>query len=202
MNKSLYAISPRAGVCFTDAFVSFHVQLPTGGTPANVAAVLLAVSPRLSRQSFEAGLVAADFLSCVSPTIRARLVGSMSSLIYQVDTLYQVSHTLSYGPRVRVAAVSGNQPCSPALFDGQLYAFTDWAAKQTGLEGLLKKIVRFVYDGGSEPGKTRTIRVEAVGRNGFGVVTLEGYDLDKDDLKAGYRKYLSDKIRGEITVVN
>ncbi len=83
------------------------------------------------------------------------------------------------------------------IFDGNFLAFQNWAKNYKPKEKFVGKVVQFKYAGGSEPGAIRSIWVEKA--NDF---TIEGFDLDKEDLRASYRKYSRCKIQGEIKILD
>jgi len=70
----------------------------------------------------------------------------------------------------------------------------------TRLKDIVQKVVQFKYLGGTKPGATRTVRVEKVTRHD-NVVYVEGLDLGVADLKEAYRRYVLNKIDGDIVVV-
>lgn len=193
-------VSERALITVTDGSQSCHILVPRGGSPANVASVLLAVTPRLNRQAFNAGETAADIISAIDPKVRVQLVSTQSQGFTKADYFYFIFFSITDGHKVQVGKVAGGGIVA-TMFDGKLFQFTEWAEKLTGFEDLVQKVVKFKYEGGSNPGKTRVVRVEKVERDGR-VVALEGYDLEKTDLKMAYRRYTSDKIAGEISVLN
>jgi hypothetical protein len=193
----------RALVVFEDGNFAHNIYLPRGGAPSNVAAVLAAITPRLSRDRWDAGETAADFAAAVDPKVRPRLVHTeeFTRFVQLADLAFYVDHARSPGHRVEVYPVVMGIVAVDATFSGQLYQFTEWAAGQTGLERIVKKLVAFRYNGGSRVGEIRRVRVEKVVRESPDVVRIEGYDIDQDDLTNAYRQYSSDKITGEITLV-
>lgn len=181
-----------------------HIYLARRAPLSNIAGVLLAVLPRVARGEFLAGEVAADFIGAVNPTIRCQLVSSASRLVSgffpRADVRVAVSHDPDGGFQVSVFAIrDGGQVATP-LFVGSPAGFSDWAARLTGLEDVVKKVVKFKYNGGSNPGAERLVRVEKVERVGS-LVRLSGYDLTRDDLKMAFRRYTSDRIEGDIITV-
>jgi hypothetical protein len=81
------------------------------------------------------------------------------------------------------------------LFQGTLAEFYRWAETSTGLESAQEEDVKFKYNGGSKPGAVRMVRIEEVER-ADGDVHICGYDLEKEDLKSGYRRYAVRENRG------
>jgi hypothetical protein len=194
----LVSQTDRAVVIFRGPADEFQVYLPSAAKPANVAGVLRAVA---QKPGVICGEMAADFVAAVSPVIRCRLwkggrVGLPGKL------LYYVFHTTVDGhfSGVLVQLHEGQWNAS-TLFQGTLAEFYRWAETSTGLESLKKKTVKFKYNGGSKPGAVRMVRIEEVER-ADGDVHICGYDLEKEDLKSGYRRYASAKIEGEISVLN
>jgi hypothetical protein len=193
----------RAMVDFTDGKKRFRAYLPKDATISNLAGVLAAIAPK---DAFDAaggaGLAMADLISAVSPAVRARLVELYPAEANpQHDFWFEVGITNTWAPIVRVWPINNLGQKGVSVFDGSLPDFRKWATSATGLENIIQKVVRFKYSGGSKPGKFRTIRVEAVEKEG-NTVKIGGYDLAKEDLKMAYRHYLSDKIEGEIEVIN
>jgi hypothetical protein len=60
---------------------------------------------------------------------------------------------------------------------------------QNNFERFNKKVVRFKYNGGSNNGGERLVKVESVGTD-----RLNGYDLRVDSLESSMRQYLFEKI--------
>src|SRR5262245_1606434 len=188
----------RALVGFGGGARTFWVYLPKGGTPSQIADAFLAITPRLSRFNYCAGEVAADFVSAVHPAVRCQLVSGPSEVNMEVtDLKYVLSYSAINGHRVLVVESKNGA----TKFNGKLVEFTKWAENMTGLEGIEKKIVRFKYNGGSRPGGTRTVRVETIERTGH-ELAICGFDLEKPDLTKSFRRYVSDRIEGDITVLN
>jgi hypothetical protein len=198
--------SQRGTLEVSDNHATWQIYIPKGASPANVSTVLLAVTKHINRQGYRAGETVCDIIAAISPRSRVVLIGggqfdTHDSLLIS-DLHYGFRHTnRSSGFTMEVrSVVNGN--LSEPIFVGQLHEFTDWAAKTTGLEGLVKKVVQFKYNGGSAPGAVRTVRVERVGLDGDNKLHVEGLDLNVSDLKDAYRKYAADRIEGDITVVN
>lgn len=189
MNKrqvAVYSGNESAYIKVTDSSEeSFGIYVPLRGNPANVAAVLEPVCKGDS--VFKAGLVMADICSILHPKLRCQLTSKPSTASY-VYNVY--SQTIEVRNRVE------------QVFNGTLANFYGWAKRQTGLEDIIHKVASFVYDGGSDPGGKRTIRVEKVVREAGGRIYVEGIDLGKPDLKAAYRRYDANLIKGDIEVLN
>jgi hypothetical protein len=178
----------------------FHVFLPTKGVPASVAGVLRATWPKLGTAVYNAGEAAADFVAAISPAVRCRLSNYDAAYLDGRRLSYVVTVPYTHRPHVLVQVRDGRHNVS-TLFQGLLDEFATWAEKASGLEWLLKKVVRFKYAGGSKPGAVRTVRVEEVDGSGT-ELSICGYDLEKDNLKEGYRRYAVAKIEGDITALN
>jgi hypothetical protein len=195
----------RSLVCFLSPLHlgdQFNVYLPAKGVPANVAQVLAAVAPR-GREGFDAGQVAADFVAALKPAVRAKLVGTgrvVPDSLRHTDYRVLVSRGTVGHTHARLLSVVNGVEAAESLYDGSLTNFVAWAEKLTGLEGVVKKVVKFRYNGGTVVGGERLVRVEEVQRVD-NVVHLCGYDLRKPDMKLAFRRYSSDKIEGNIEVV-
>jgi hypothetical protein len=197
----LVSQTDRAVVIFRGPDDEFQVCLPSAAKPANVAGVLRAVAPKPGGSPVVCGEMMADFVAAVRPAVRCRLCkGGTSGLTGK--RLCYVFHATGEGhfSSALVQLHEGQWNVS-TLFQGSLAEFYRWAETSTGLESLKKKTVRFKYNGGSKPGAVRMVRIEEVER-ADGDVHICGYDLEKEDLKSGYRRYASAKIEGEIAVLN
>lgn len=183
-------------VSFLDGGQGFHVYLPAKATPEQVAKVLQAVCPRVMTSSLSIGTVAADFIACVKPSCRAEL--KYYSPGYNNQGFNYLVQNAS-GDRIRVKVYDAK---SKTLFDNFLPEFVKWAESYIGIEDIAKKVVRFAYNGGTNPGKVRTVKVKEV-TGTLSQFTIKGYDLECDDLTDGaFRNYTSDKISGDIVVIN
>ncbi len=171
-------------VTFHTAAESYHMLLPDA-TPRDVAAVLLAVTPRLSAASFEPGLVAADFVAAISPKVRARLRGAPGAPEQgRVD--FAVSHTPILGHRVRCSTAGA------VLFDGQLHEFTAWAERDD-LIHLRHKVARV---------KGKLVRVERASRLPSGGLGLDVVDLGLPDLAKAPVTRVELPVGEEVDIVN
>lgn len=182
---------------------SFHVYLPDQASLANVAGILRAVMADPANRAATNGQLAADFVAACNPAVRCRLVPGGPHL---ADIQLEADHRVFVTQAARRATISVHKLTNGAvgrqLFSGTVEELSAWVQARTGLDHLVQKVVQFKYDGGSKPGAVRTVRVEDVERDANGHVSVCGYDLEKPDLKHGYRKYLRDRIAGDITVLN
>jgi hypothetical protein len=89
-------------------------------------------------------------------------------------------------------------------FSGPFTRFEQWAATAEAqpFQQFVGKIVQFKYNGGTDPGAIRTVRVEkTMVCPRTGEAEIGGYDLDKKDLSRSYREYLARRISGGISVL-
>lgn len=199
----------RAIVSFVGAGLAkgqFNVYLPVGGVPGNVAKVLAAVAPRLRNEKYDPGQMAADFIASTKPAVRCQLVDS-ARVVTDFYGKTDLRVIVTPGPilggsgyNVAVHTVRDGRESPEALFSGAQAQFAAWAEAQTGLEAVVGKVVAFKYDGGTNRGAERLVRVEKVERAG-GEVHVCGYDLRKPDLKHAFRRYSAGRILGEIRLV-
>jgi hypothetical protein len=175
--------------------LAHHVFLPQ---KANIATVATALKAVLSQgKSFEPGEAAADLVASVSPAIRCRLIfPSAFELTEAAGKAVRRFNVRQSGGEFHVSVHNGGV----TEYDGPLDVFLKWAEKFTGLEGIIGKVVQFVYSTGTGKG-TRTVKVGSVSRDPH-YVYIDGLDLEVPDLKEAQRRYNLNNVVGEINVLN
>jgi hypothetical protein len=176
-----------ATVTFTAAgFGDSHsLYLPRDAGPKGLARVLV---PQLPRRS-PAGEWAAWLVhSHHQPGTRLLAPGQSPALGSAFRFAFHI------GPDGRLGRVVADDT-SRGLYDGPPSGFEAWADRYEAPDALDGKIVKFYYDGGSEPGD-RIVKVSSVRRSDDRLL-IKGKDLHKEE----HRAYSSDKIRGDILVV-
>jgi hypothetical protein len=200
-SKLDYYNPDKAVLTVTDGQAEFHVYLPASARPKNIAGVIATVADYhiASRQQPAAGLFAADFVAAVQPRTRLRLAASRTAYLGSADYTYRVTLVSVSELTVEVRRVKTAVEQPTASFLGDLKAFGDWAQRQSPYEEVLGRIVRFYYDGGSEPG-LRVVKLDEVLPKEDHWL-LKGRDLKKESTD-NFRAYCSRKIIGDILLID
>ncbi len=138
-----------------------------------------------------AGEAAVEFLRETPVTAPVRLARDYGAWHSDADFYFNVS----YGVGGWLVAGYTLPTDGAPSFSGSLNDLLAWASQYHAPDTIAGKVVKFYYEGGSQPGD-RIVKVDTVTRTRSGL-TIRGKDVMKDD----HRSYSSEKIRGDIILL-